>query len=118
MAVVPVITHNEKVAIGHRDIPEFGPGGRMGRFSMLIGINAMLVAVRLPIDVNFSATYLDLIAGQGYDALDEILALILWKNKHDHIITLGRADGDKRPTCERNFDTVYEFINEDMIANQ
>jgi hypothetical protein len=105
------------VAFGHCDRPVVGPYGRAERFS-LIRINAMLVTVRFSVDVNFSANYLDVFAGEADDALDVILAPVLWKNKHDYVIAVGLADGDQRLTCERNFDTVYEFIDENMVSNQ
>ncbi len=117
-AVVSIITHNEKVAFGHSDRPIVGPYEKAEQVFTLTRINAMFVAIRLSVDVNFSANYLDLITGQADDAFDVILAPILWINKYNDIIALGLADGDQGLAFEGDFYTVYEFVDENVVSNQ
>ena len=102
----------------HTDGPEMVPGSLLGGVIAVLGVYSIFVVVRLAVNVYFSFLYLYSVARKTDHPLDIVLARVVRKNEDDHVIVLGLADGDYRFPYEREFNTVYEFIDENMVPDQ
>src|SRR5687767_1170372 len=86
-----------------------------GRLFHVVG---MRLVDQLAIDVNALVPYLDLLARQSNDPLDEIPLRILRVLEHDHFAAGDFLHGKERPFDSARIRAEYELIDEQVIANQ
>ena len=118
MAVVAIVSHNEKMALGDFYRSEIDFGGVMGQLPMGGFEDAIFVIIKILVYVDFSVNHLKYFAWEADNTFNKIFALILGVNKYDYIVALGSTDRDNGFVYKREFNPIDEFVDKDVVANQ
>jgi len=112
VTVIPVVPHDEKVALRDGDGTEAGGGLKRGC------IYPVLVLEQCPIDIDRAPENFDPIAREANHAFNKIFARIHGVDKYNDIIPVRMLNGNDRLSDKRELDPVDEFVDQNVIAHQ